>query len=259
MLYIHPDECIDCGACEPVCPVEAIYYEDDVPAAEQLYTLANQDFASLLPSTATASALGPQSFDAPLLSADPPETHSRTPRIPRRPSTPSPFGASEGDWDESKLIGLVTPKSGSTGVRQVSRLLFDGLAYVAAPARQERSEPAQEQQLSFVRRLGADHLLPSEIKRPLTRVVEHLTGRIQEIGPEGADILGRAWSHHDDALIDQLMRENEGEPATIIRSWPAPVLAFLGWLRPNMIQPFASSLGLHLDPVVETPDYARQL
>jgi NAD-dependent dihydropyrimidine dehydrogenase PreA subunit len=32
-LYIHPDECVDCGACEPVCPVEAIYYEGDIPAA----------------------------------------------------------------------------------------------------------------------------------------------------------------------------------------------------------------------------------
>ena len=31
-LYFHPDECIDCGACEPVCPVEAISYESDVPA-----------------------------------------------------------------------------------------------------------------------------------------------------------------------------------------------------------------------------------
>jgi ferredoxin len=30
MLYIHPDECVDCGACEPVCPVEAIFYENDV-------------------------------------------------------------------------------------------------------------------------------------------------------------------------------------------------------------------------------------
>ena len=30
-LYIHPDECVDCGACEPACPVEAIFYEDDVP------------------------------------------------------------------------------------------------------------------------------------------------------------------------------------------------------------------------------------
>ena len=37
MLYIHPDECVDCGACEPVCPVEAIYYEDDLPDQWQLY------------------------------------------------------------------------------------------------------------------------------------------------------------------------------------------------------------------------------
>jgi NAD-dependent dihydropyrimidine dehydrogenase PreA subunit len=31
MLYIHPDECIDCGACEPECPVEAIFPEDALP------------------------------------------------------------------------------------------------------------------------------------------------------------------------------------------------------------------------------------
>ena len=31
MLYIHPDECIDCGACEPECPVTAIFPEEDVP------------------------------------------------------------------------------------------------------------------------------------------------------------------------------------------------------------------------------------
>lgn len=30
-LYIHPEECIDCGACEPECPVEAIFPEDEVP------------------------------------------------------------------------------------------------------------------------------------------------------------------------------------------------------------------------------------
>ncbi|MEZ4863726.1 MAG: ferredoxin family protein [Caldilineaceae bacterium] len=30
-LVIHPDECIDCGACVPECPVEAIYAEDEVP------------------------------------------------------------------------------------------------------------------------------------------------------------------------------------------------------------------------------------
>ena len=30
-LYIDPEECIDCAVCEPECPVEAIYAEDDVP------------------------------------------------------------------------------------------------------------------------------------------------------------------------------------------------------------------------------------
>ncbi len=30
-LYIDPDQCIDSGACEPVCPVTAIFTEDDVP------------------------------------------------------------------------------------------------------------------------------------------------------------------------------------------------------------------------------------
>ena len=34
MLYIHPDECVDCGACEPVCPVDAIFYEDDLSEAD---------------------------------------------------------------------------------------------------------------------------------------------------------------------------------------------------------------------------------
>ena len=31
MLYINPDECIDCEACVPECPVEAIFHEDDLP------------------------------------------------------------------------------------------------------------------------------------------------------------------------------------------------------------------------------------
>jgi len=31
MLYIDPELCIDCGACEPECPVDAIFFEDSVP------------------------------------------------------------------------------------------------------------------------------------------------------------------------------------------------------------------------------------
>ncbi len=43
MLYIHPDECIDCGACEPECPVTAIYPEEDVPANQQAYIAKNKE------------------------------------------------------------------------------------------------------------------------------------------------------------------------------------------------------------------------
>jgi ferredoxin len=31
ILYINPEECIDCGACEPACPVTAIFVDYDVP------------------------------------------------------------------------------------------------------------------------------------------------------------------------------------------------------------------------------------
>lgn len=43
MLYIHPDECIDCGACVPACPVEAIFPEADVPESEAKWTPINID------------------------------------------------------------------------------------------------------------------------------------------------------------------------------------------------------------------------
>ena len=42
-LYIHPDECIDCGACEPECPVTAIFPEEDVPANMQQYIQINRN------------------------------------------------------------------------------------------------------------------------------------------------------------------------------------------------------------------------
>lgn len=43
MLYIHPDECIDCEACVPECPVEAIFHEDDVPEEWQSFIQLNAD------------------------------------------------------------------------------------------------------------------------------------------------------------------------------------------------------------------------
>jgi ferredoxin len=41
MLYIHPEECIDCEACVPECPVEAIYHEDNVPDQWKSYVELN--------------------------------------------------------------------------------------------------------------------------------------------------------------------------------------------------------------------------
>jgi len=41
MLYIDPDECIDCAACEPECPVQAIFTEDALPDKWAAYTEVN--------------------------------------------------------------------------------------------------------------------------------------------------------------------------------------------------------------------------
>ena len=41
-FYIHPDECIDCGACEPECPVQAIFPDTDVPVEWESYTEKNK-------------------------------------------------------------------------------------------------------------------------------------------------------------------------------------------------------------------------
>ena len=44
MLFIHPEECIDCGACEPVCPVKAIFAEDETPDQWKNYIELNKQF-----------------------------------------------------------------------------------------------------------------------------------------------------------------------------------------------------------------------
>ena len=44
MLFIHPDECIDCGVCQPECPVNAIYPEDDVPDDQRQYIEINRTY-----------------------------------------------------------------------------------------------------------------------------------------------------------------------------------------------------------------------
>jgi ferredoxin len=51
MLVINPDECIDCGVCEPECPVEAIKSDQDV---EVKWLNLNKDYASKWPNIAVS-------------------------------------------------------------------------------------------------------------------------------------------------------------------------------------------------------------
>ncbi len=48
-LVIHPEECIDCALCEPECPAEAIFEEDDVPADQQHFIALNAELAEIWP------------------------------------------------------------------------------------------------------------------------------------------------------------------------------------------------------------------
>ena len=49
-LVIDPHECIDCGACVPECPVNAIYLDEDVPEKWQEYIPLNEHLATRWPS-----------------------------------------------------------------------------------------------------------------------------------------------------------------------------------------------------------------
>ncbi len=49
ILVIHPEECIDCGACEPECPVDAIFEEDEVPSKWKHYVEINAQYAPKFP------------------------------------------------------------------------------------------------------------------------------------------------------------------------------------------------------------------
>jgi ferredoxin len=48
-LAIHPDECIDCALCEPECPVNAIYAEDELPEAQKEFLELNRKLSQKWP------------------------------------------------------------------------------------------------------------------------------------------------------------------------------------------------------------------
>jgi len=49
MVYINPDTCVNCDACVPSCPVEAIYSEESLPSKYQSYVALNAEGAKKYP------------------------------------------------------------------------------------------------------------------------------------------------------------------------------------------------------------------
>jgi ferredoxin len=80
MLYIHPEECIDCGACVPACPVAAIYDgHDSTPASQKDLIPANDIYRNGdADSMAKAEAIVQQHIEAhpELMAIDPKERQS---------------------------------------------------------------------------------------------------------------------------------------------------------------------------------------
>ena len=49
MLVIDPDECIDCALCEPECPVDAIFADDEIPEGQEKFLELNEELSQLWP------------------------------------------------------------------------------------------------------------------------------------------------------------------------------------------------------------------
>jgi ferredoxin len=92
-LAINPDECIDCGACEPECPTTAIFEESELPAKWAVYKDINAVVTG-------AKATGDVNLPAPLASA----SISTWPNITEQ-KKPLP-GADDAAKEENKLAAL---------------------------------------------------------------------------------------------------------------------------------------------------------
>ncbi|WP_235737101.1 ferredoxin [Nocardioides alcanivorans] len=65
MLYIQPDECVECGRCEPVCPEVSIYHHEDLPEESLPFEKINSEFFADLGSPGGARKVGRIGTDHP--------------------------------------------------------------------------------------------------------------------------------------------------------------------------------------------------
>ncbi|MFV2018912.1 MULTISPECIES: ferredoxin [unclassified Micromonospora] len=65
MMYINPDECVDCGRCEPVCPVTSIFHLDDLPGSQAHFGPINAEFFGEIGTPGGARKIGRVGHDHP--------------------------------------------------------------------------------------------------------------------------------------------------------------------------------------------------
>lgn len=65
MMYINADQCINCGACEPVCPVSAIRFDDELEGDDEKFIDINADFFAIAQPPNGGRKLGKIEHDAP--------------------------------------------------------------------------------------------------------------------------------------------------------------------------------------------------
>jgi ferredoxin len=118
-LYINPEECIDCGACEPVCPVTAIFTDYDVPDPWKEYTQLNADYfktgrntlsaeAPAVQPAAAAAQPTPQAEPTPVATSATEPTPSPQPAPSGQPAEAAPAPPST---SESAPIAQPTPEA----------------------------------------------------------------------------------------------------------------------------------------------------
>lgn len=78
MFYIHQTECIECGLCESICPVDAICYDDEVDPEDEIYVRINREYfeeqVTGLGSPGGWSPSMPTDKDHPLVANAPPNS-----------------------------------------------------------------------------------------------------------------------------------------------------------------------------------------